>query len=50
MSFKGVILQYLLKDDGIFPNNPMLPVLIYKNILRENVDAQTIENVFKKNN
>lgn len=42
----------LLKDDGVFPNNERLPVLIYKNAveLKGDNDPEAFEKLFEKNN
>lgn len=46
------IISRLLKDDGTFPNNDRLPILIYKNAieLSGDRDAHTFEELFRKNN
>lgn len=41
----------VLEDDGIFPNNAQLPLIVYKKalLLHPDDDASTIEDVFKQN-
>ena len=41
----------VLEDDGIFSNNGVLPVIVYKRalLLQPQDDASAIENVFKEN-
>ena len=48
---KAEIIQHLLKENDHFPNNPSLPLLIYKKVfdVSENKGAKLIENVFEKN-
>ena len=45
--------HYLLKDDGIFPNNKTLPVLLYKSALeleeKEKKAATELEKTFETN-
>lgn len=36
------VLTCLLDDDGVFPNSPALPLIIYKSVLRDTVD-KTVE-------
>jgi uncharacterized protein YjlB len=45
------VISKLLKDDGTFPNNDRLPVLIYKNVveLKGDNDPEAFEKVFEKN-
>lgn len=39
LEHKGTrVLTCRLDDDGVFPNNPSLPLLVYKNIVRETGD------------
>jgi hypothetical protein len=40
--------RYFLYDDGIFPNNPEFPVLVYRNVLRlpEFFPAHFVRNLF----
>ena len=38
---------FFLKDDGIIPNNPKLPVILYKQAIENPVS--TMENLFNKN-
>ncbi len=38
---------FYFEDDGIIPNNPDLPVLIYRNVL--NGDANQAEEIFNEN-
>ena len=38
---------FFLKDDGIIPNNPNLPVILYKQAIENPVS--TMENLFNKN-
>ena len=40
-------LTYLFKDDGKVPNNPALPVLVYKGVV--DVSARAIETLFSNN-
>jgi uncharacterized protein YjlB len=43
-------LTFLFKDDGAVPNNPALPVLIYKGAIETTGDtAATIEHLFGRN-
>ncbi|MDB5230413.1 MAG: hypothetical protein JWN76_1218 [Chitinophagaceae bacterium] len=42
------ILQFSFADDGIFPNNPMLPLLIYQQVFKD-AEPGKIENCVKKN-
>ncbi len=45
-------LTFLFKDDGVVPNNPALPVLVYKAALELDAlgdSAGAIERLFKKN-
>ena len=42
-----VVLQ--LNENGNFPNNTKLPVLLYKNVFGESVSPGQIENTFSKN-
>jgi uncharacterized protein YjlB len=45
------VITKLLKDDGTFPNNDRLPLLIYKNALDlKNGEPDIFEELFKKNN
>jgi len=46
------IIVYQLDENGNFPNNTKLPVLLYKNVFQfgEENPAEVIENVFEKNN
>lgn len=34
------VLTCRLDDDGVFPNNPSLPLLVYKNVLKETGDLE----------
>jgi uncharacterized protein YjlB len=45
------VVSHLLKDDGIFPNNADLPLLLYKNALRlpETSAAEKLEATFSGN-
>ena len=43
-----VVLQ--LNENGNFPNNTTLPVLLYKNVFTNKVTPETIESSFAKNN
>ena len=45
------VLAHLIKDDGTFPNNEFLPLLIYKKVFPggEKVDPGLIERTFGKN-
>lgn len=42
----------LINENGKFPNNPDLPVIIYKNAVLSSIDnlAEELETIFKKNN
>ena len=43
-------LTFMFKDDGAVPNNPALPMLVYKNALRLGADPEsTIETMFTAN-
>jgi len=46
------LIQHLLQEDDHFPNNPSLPVLIYKKAINASgdSDASQIEEIFEKNN
>jgi uncharacterized protein YjlB len=48
---KPEIIQHLLNEDDHYPNNPSLPLLIYKNVFRlpKKSPAAYIENIFEKN-
>jgi uncharacterized protein YjlB len=41
--------HFLLYENGNFPNNPMLPVVIYKNAFTKPVQSK-VKNLLKKNN
>lgn len=44
------IIAKKLQDDGLFPNNEKLPLLVYKQAFQiEEGDAATVEQVFEKN-
>lgn len=43
-----IVLQ--LNENENFPNNPTLPVLLYKNVFGESVSPVQIEKLFKENN
>lgn len=43
------VIAQLLKEDGNFPNNNRLELLVYKNAFPENPDPASIENVLKEN-
>jgi len=47
-----VIVAHQLRDDGAIPNNPELPLLIYKGALKlpEQRAAEAIENLLERNN
>ena len=47
-----MIISELLKDDGVFPNNEDLPLLVYKGALElsDEKAAETIERIFKSHN
>jgi uncharacterized protein YjlB len=50
MKYRDV--EYIvLKDDGRFPNNERLPLIVYKNAVRRNNKnvASTLEDLFSKN-
>lgn len=42
----------IINENGFFPNNPSLPVLLYKNVLEINDKkaAKSVEELFEKNN
>jgi uncharacterized protein YjlB len=42
------IIRYRLQDDGTFPNNPALPLLIYQQCL-STADGDEIEELFESN-
>jgi uncharacterized protein YjlB len=44
--------RYFLYDDGVFPNNPEFPVLVYRNVLRlpEFFPAHFVRNLFADHN
>jgi uncharacterized protein YjlB len=44
--------KYFLKDDGIFPNNARLPVVVYRQILQLPLlfPAVAVKRMFEKNN
>lgn len=48
----GHIATHIFEDDGLFPNNPKLPVLVYKGALHLHPgdSSETIQELFKKNN
>ena len=48
---KGKMTTHLLEDDGVFPNNPGLPVVIYQRAVELPADdaALTVEQIFKSN-
>jgi uncharacterized protein YjlB len=43
--------HYIIKENGLFPNNDKLPVLLYKNVLalHSGNTAKTVEDLFEKN-
>jgi uncharacterized protein YjlB len=45
------IVRHLLQDDGQFPNNALLPLLLYEKVLQlpEHASGQTIEEIFESN-
>lgn len=44
------VTHYLLTDDGTFPNNAQLPLLIYRNtVISDNGKPETYEELFKRN-
>jgi hypothetical protein len=44
------ILQHLLKDDGQFPNNALLPLLVYQQVLPpEEQHAENVKKLFEEN-
>lgn len=49
MGKQNDILTEILKDDGIFPNNDKLPLLVYKQVFAADVKAADIEQVISKN-
>lgn len=40
--------HYFFKDDGVIPNNPRLPVLVYSGVFQEN--PEQIETTFNEHN
>jgi uncharacterized protein YjlB len=42
------IIRHTLSDDGRFPNNAMLSLLIYQNAL-QSTDGKTVEEIFESN-
>lgn len=43
--------SYLLQDDGVFPNNVLLPLLVYPNVFAgENLGPEDVETTFQRNN
>lgn len=45
------ILTVMLKDDGVFPNNGKLPIILYRKVIRfEDEGPEIVENIFKENN
>jgi uncharacterized protein YjlB len=46
------VIQHLLQENDYFPNNPSLPLLIYKRTINVDGDdgAQLIEKIFEENN
>ena len=44
-------IQHLLQEDDNFPNNPLLPLLLYKNAINlpDEEGAERIEKIFKQN-
>lgn len=45
------LLERTLADDGTFPNNEVLPVLVYRRAVRHSVrsPASTVERIFRQN-
>ena len=48
----GHVATHIFEDDGLFPNNPKLPVLVYKGALHLHPDDQPekIVEIFRRNN
>mgnify|MGYP006180739191 FL=1 len=46
------IIQLKTRKNGNFPNNPALPVILYKGVLNltEEDNEQVVENIFNSNN
>jgi len=46
------VIQRILKDDGTYPNNDNLPLLLYKDVLNlpKGYPAETIDELFENNN
>ena len=46
------VIQRILKDDGTYPNNDNLPLLLYKDVLNllKGYPAKTIDELFENNN
>jgi uncharacterized protein YjlB len=45
------IIQFLIKENGFFPNNATLPVLLYKDVLKlpEDTSEELVKEVFGQN-
>jgi uncharacterized protein YjlB len=45
------ILRYLLADDGTFPNNALLPLLVYRKVFnsQDSIDENLIKEIFESN-
>jgi uncharacterized protein YjlB len=45
------IIRHLLPDDGTFPNNALLPLLVYRGVLRltDSDRGRTVEEIFESN-
>ena len=45
-----LVMKFIFCDDGVFPNNPLLPLLIYQQVFKSDEKAQKIETCLKRNN
>ncbi len=49
--YPGKVLDYILRDDGMFPNNAKLPLLVYQGAMElgRNNSASIVEDLFESN-